>query len=579
MQQLRLINARRFARHAVGTPRHMPVSVAVFCLSLAFGGTPATAADGVRKILHTKHHTFFIPFSMRELANGDSTGLSQTPQRVELYVSGDQGRNWYPYQSREHHEDRFSFHAGRDGEYWFCVADYDAPEDAGKRPQLKVVVDSEPPEIDFEAQGNAAGQVEITWACADATLDPNTIQLQYRLDPRSQWAPISLEKPEASVNQIELRGTTKWWPPGAPQCEVQAIVQDKSGNSAQKSQQLVLANLATSATSPDAVVPTPHQPPPLASTNTQRPFVPPNQPTSRPPQDRPAAAAPGYPVPPQPSFQPLFQPDNQLHPPRPSPTPMPLGTGGLQPQAMFDPFSVVPGPGQTSPRGAQPPVTGSAPRLTNSRRFHLDYEIEEARDENIDRIEIWWTLDGARQWELLGIDEDRQSPFLVETVGDGTIGFSVLVIPSQGVTRLPPHGGQPADIWIHVDTTPPEGRITSARYGTGVHQGRLQIFWQADDRNLTGRPISLEFSHSPEGPWENIVSGVANIGRYDWIVNQPLPGDIFLRLTIEDAAGNRSASILREPISSYGLAPRGHIQGIRPANHVPSFSPTPAVRR
>ena len=65
----------------------------------------------------------------------------------------------------------------------FASADYDAPEDAGKRPQLKVIVDSEPPEIDFEAQRNAAGQVEITWACADATLDPNTIQLQYRLRP------------------------------------------------------------------------------------------------------------------------------------------------------------------------------------------------------------------------------------------------------------------------------------------------------------------------------------------------------------------------------------------------------------
>ena len=569
MQRLPLIHAQRCA-----CPDRCWVIGTIVSLSLMFGGFITVSAEGVRQILYTKHHTFFIPFSTSELPNSESFKQVDSPPQVQLFVSSDRGRSWHPYQTRDRRENRFSFRAGQDGEFWFCVANYGAPQDSSKQPQLKVFVDSRPPEVDFRARRNAVGQVEISWNCNDITLDPCTIQLQYRLDTLSQWEPIGLEIPGVSPCQVEMMGVVKWWPPRAPKCEVRAMVQDKSGNTAARTKRLELADLPVVEPSSEAVAVKPKQ-----STTTSTTNLPPGlaspQPSSAVGSKHQLANVPPH----HPQVQlpvPLSTPQKS---PRPSPTPAPVGTG-----AQFSPNMPVPVAAEQKVQ-QQPDLvapaspSGSVPRLTNSRRFHLDYTVEEARAENIDKVEVWWIRDGGNQWERMGFDEDLKSPYLVEIEEDGTFGFAILIKPHEGVTPSPPQNGRTADIRICVDTFSPEGRITAARYGTGIHQGCLHIFWEANDQNLTTLPISLAVSKSPEGPWQNIVSGIANTGRYDWLVNRPLPGEIYLRLVIEDAAGNRAVTVLPEPISSFGLAPRGRIQGIRPASVFRRFRPTPVVRQ
>ena len=66
----------------------------------------------------------------------------------------------------------------------------------------------------------------------------------------------------------------------------------------------------------------------------------------------------------------------------------------------------------------------------------------------------------------------------------------------NGLSGDVPQSGDLADMWIEVDQTSPERELLSAPYGDDVTQGSLVIRWQASDRNLGRRPISLYVSES-----------------------------------------------------------------------------------
>ena len=520
-------------------------------------------------LVHTKYQTFFVPFTV------DQTAGRPVADEYQLCVSNDRGVTWHDYQTRSSEQERFSFRAGRDDEYWFYVDRVGAPAAATRQPQLRVVVDSKPPVLDFEAMRHPDGPVELRWTASDPCLDANTVQFQYRLDPRTQWLPIPLELPNTNGYEREAGGAVKWWPPQTVQLEVQATVRDKCGNVGEQSKSLDITQLAVAPSAAYAGQPaTPKMPENRLAQRTGSAGLVPTA------SDGAVVTMPQHTAGPA---QPVSRPSVPLGPsPTPSPTPVlapyrpqPLGAAPLAGQGYAGQPPASPNPAPTWHGPAHP---AQAPRMTGSRRFYLDYEIREARSDNIESVEIWWTRDGGHAWEMLGVDEDGQSPFEVECEQDGVKGFSILVRPRRGVTPRPPSSGQPADVWIQVDSVKPSGRIVAARYGEGIHQGKLQIFWHANDRNLTAQPISLAHANTPQGPWQPIVDAVPNTGRYDWLVNQPLPGDIYLRLRVEDTAGNVGESILLEPISSHGLAPRGQIQGVRPAE-IPRFRPTMAMPR
>jgi hypothetical protein len=207
---------------------------------------------------------------------------------------------------------------------------------------------------------------------------------------------------------------------------------------------------------------------------------------------------------------------------------------------------------------------GEEPRVCRSPRFQLQYEVQQADQVGLAAVELWCTVDGGRQWSLYGEDHDRTSPFAVRLDREGTYGFRLVLRSQDGLAARPPQPGDPADLWLHADWTVPSARLTSAQYGSGSQLGKLLIGWQADDRHLADRPVSLFYAKNPDGPWTTIVDGLANTGQYAWQVDQRVPRDFYLRLRVADRAGNVGEDQLREPISSDGLAPRGRIRGVQP---------------
>jgi hypothetical protein len=147
---------------------------------------------------------------------------------------------------------------------------------------------------------------------------------------------------------------------------------------------------------------------------------------------------------------------------------------------------------------------GERPRMVNSRLFELEYDVDSVGPSGIGRVELWGTRDGGKTWRSFTVDSDRRSPLLVSVDEEGIYGFRVAVANGSGMGGKTPMAGDLPDLWIAVDLTKPTARIVSAQQGVDAEAGQLIISWQADDKTLATRPVSLSFRPSRTGPWLSI---------------------------------------------------------------------------
>ncbi len=173
---------------------------------------------------------------------------------------------------------------------------------------------------------------------------------------------------------------------------------------------------------------------------------------------------------------------------------------------------------------------GERPRMVNSRLFELEYDVDSIGPSGIGRVELWGTRDAGKTWRRFAVDNNNRSPLLVSVDEEGIYGFRVVVSNGAGLGGAPPQSGDLPDLWIGVDLTKPTARIVSAQQGTDSEAGRLIISWQADDKMLAARPVSLAFSQTLGGPWLPIASGLENTGRYAWPIDNRTPAAALLAI-------------------------------------------------
>lgn len=629
--------------------------------------------------LITKNNTFFIPFTTP--AEEHQAGV------VELFVSGDKGENWTLYQQRGPTENRFSFRAGADGEYWFSIRTLDMNGKATSRkkhaPQMKVIVDQTQPQFELTADAATPGQVHANWRILDANCVPASVRIEYKTGAKGPWQALSIHGGSTVKADGTIVGEVDWsLPRTAEDIFIRAEARDKADNLTVIERQIASSDaakntivplpaplptveVAKSPTGSPSIKPASRLPVVSAAPKSGGPAVMTNQywtPTPAPansqadstpsanypataeanpwviPKTTPKPVAPNsipnaipnphvnqlpnpasqLPDPaqqgsaqPQPALSPLPAPQiapsapqlpfNPLRPPKSSTTagtelPTPTPTWSQVPPLTPTPAigrSVNPNPPVASSFEPLPPAPASEAetlesqyqpanepndspsgmahpvdwRISNSRKFHLDYSVDASNAEKVHRVEVWYTDDGGQSWHHHGDDDDRISPYLARVNDDGMYGFRLLVQSREGLTMRPPMPGDPADIWIRVDKTPPTVAIRSAVYGRGNEQGKLAITWEAEDEDLFPSPISLLYSDAPTGPWRLIADNLANTGQYDWKAGDRVPSGIYLQIRARDRAGNVATQTLSEPIKAEGLAPQGHIRGFRPASH------------
>ena len=574
----------------------------------------------------TRQPDIEIPFSITAVGDGGAKTAA-----VQVYVSWDSGRNWHIYAEVPPDAGKFRFRAKRDAEFWFVTETVDRPgrppSDTPKWPQMRLVVDTQKPELRASAAINPAGLVEMTWSVTDPHLNVQSLKIEYQdaRDADGSWEPIAISPSQLTPSRGGLAGRIAFAPrAGLRTINLRCEIADAAGNKSFFHQQLAVPRSeqaprgGPSLASPLAGDPgarrwpsdnaLPGEAPARSSAGIDRiarseekrgadaPEVVPNphirldrlaaaarQGASEETIPPPSRAEAGETLPPPKSEQnqrgaglQLGAPANDELAPRETPAQQPrpsLSNADIGPIPDEEPLPPPSRPDKASEGiGRGPDVTttdaippGTQPRLTNARRFTLDYDVESVGPEGIAEVELWGTKDGGRTWLKWGSDPDKQSPMDVEVGSEATYGFRVVIVGKNGLEGNKPQGGDEADIWVSIDATRPAARITAAGYGTGENAGRLDIRWEASDANLGQRPVTLLYSDRPDGKFAVIAAGLENTGQYLWQFDPRSPRSLYLRLEVRDDAGNIAVDQLTDAIQIEGLIPKGRIRSLQPA--------------
>ncbi len=598
--------------------RHTLQIAILACLSTAF--VPAAWAQFGQPVRERKLPPAFAT-GKRELEIPFSITPGTTPEtqvvRVDVLISWDHGRNWFKYTEVAPDAGKFRFAAKKDMEFWFLTqaitAKDKAPKDEVKWPQMRLIVDTLKPDLRVTALINPSGQPELNWTVTDSTLSPPSLKIEFQdvSGGDENWHTVELSAKENVVAAAGIVGKkTLVLPAGTQAINLRAEVADVAGNRSVYSQHLMLPTQQDLAAAEQRE----RVPPQLADSSARRwpqenkrperkfegvASVPNTDGPSKSPAENAAeerepepklngnplagkghlAALPGNvgregirseaALPPPgaealpPVEQELPQDEPRTHPQPQQDDIGPIGTPQRESLPPTRPTRPEPD-ANTLPSGDSIPA-GDRLRLTRTRKFLLNYDVDIVGPEGVAEVELWGTSDGGKTWAKWGIDPDRTSPLEVEVSREAAYGFRIVIVGKNGLVGNRPSSGDEADIWIEIDATRPTARITTAAYGTGEHAGELDIRWEAEDQHLGPRPITLTFSDRADGRFTTIAAGLPNTGQYFWRFDPRSPRQIFLKLEVRDEAGNIAADQLAESINIEGMTPKGRIRSLTPA--------------
>lgn len=103
------------------------------------------------------------------------------------------------------------------------------------------------------------------------------------------------------------------------------------------------------------------------------------------------------------------------------------------------------------------------------------------------------------------------------------------------------------------DTVPPQAQTVFPNGGETL-SGTVTFRWTATDAfgDVTGVDIHLSRT-GPTGPFEEIALGLANSGRFDWVVTGPAAeNSAYLRVTAHDTGGNTTSDLSNAAFSIEG---------------------------
>jgi hypothetical protein len=216
-------------------------------------------------------------------------------------------------------------------------------------------------------------------------------------------------------------------------------------------------------------------------------------------------------------------------------------------------------------------------QVVNTKQVTLDFRVDKVGPSGIGRVDLWITEDLGKTWRLFPPANVDISPPIaseskadmrqlkVDLPGEGLYGFTVVVQSKAGLGKRPPVGGEPPQMRLEVDLTPPVAQLYAPEPDPN-RPNALIISWTATDRNIGPRPITLQWAERKEGTWETIDKNLENTGRYSWELPANFPPRVYLRLIVQDAAGNPSTAETREPVLVDLSEPEGKIIGLTKKN-------------
>jgi hypothetical protein len=216
-------------------------------------------------------------------------------------------------------------------------------------------------------------------------------------------------------------------------------------------------------------------------------------------------------------------------------------------------------------------------QVVNRRQVRLEYEVTKSGSSGIGSAEVYVTLDEGLNWALAATEPVTLSPADAAGVGpqrmgvmlpltqEGIVhGFTLVVKSKAGLGRPAPQRGEPPQIRVELDATPPDASLLNVAADPNRKEA-LVINYKATDRNLANMPVQLEWAERRDGPWHAVSEGeMSNSGRFLWTVPQLVPPSVYMRLTVKDKAGNVAIAQTPDPLLVDLHVPEFNVLGIQP---------------
>lgn len=212
---------------------------------------------------------------------------------------------------------------------------------------------------------------------------------------------------------------------------------------------------------------------------------------------------------------------------------------------------------------APPPSAAGKPRLVNSPKAALDYQIEGVGPSGVSKVEIWITGDGGKTWTRRAEDPDMISPAVVDLPGEGVHGLIVHAVNGSGGGDPPPGPNASPDIVLEVDSTRPAARILAIKPSGPEATGAIDISYAVADKNLGHQPVTLLVASRKGGPWTPLAQRVANTGTFRWDVPRHAGYEFHFRVEAIDLAGNLGAAETDQAVRFDTSRPKARVVQVR----------------
>ena len=546
------------------------------CLLLTTAGRMATAESPTTlpELVRTSQRVFAIPFRVPKPTTPDAATV-----RVELNVSRDFGLTWSVAGRATPNESSIAYRADTDGEYWFRIRAIDRENRArgGEGPDIRVLVDAAAPRLAGRVWKGSDGEIICRYAAADDSIAVEKTRFAYRL-AGGQWKSIAAEPVLARQSPAHLIGEEIWWAgQEIDNLTVQIEVTDAGGH--QTSRQFALlpsdpgvtqAQLAREIQAP--ILPGATDMPldgrgrSTASVMIKAEAEPANDQQLSRAQVRRAGSGSLSPA--------AWQADTG----RPwsdgepglavsgkdgsGTAPIAAGGGGeqisAQPIIRVGPPTlaevVIPEPeaaGELSERAALAAEYRGRPlHLLKARQFRWQYNFAVPTDLGGPfRVELWTTQDAGSSWQRTAVDSDTTSPITVEFPAEGLFGCRLEIVRDSPGEPLGPRPGEEPACWIGIDETPPQVTQLAAEPAADGAAGEFLITYACEDQLALPDHVRLSYSPHATGPWATIASEQPASGSYAWQPHRSLPGRVFVRVEMPDAAGNVGERTTAEPVA------------------------------
>ena len=189
-------------------------------------------------------------------------------------------------------------------------------------------------------------------------------------------------------------------------------------------------------------------------------------------------------------------------------------------------------------------------------RVSFDPELLELR--RVREYRLWWRGPTESAWRIACSATPEEQPMLFEASAPGRVALSASAVYDDGGEVFVPQSGQAPQAWLVIDETPPAIAWRGA-HGQQV-LGRaptLELEWTAEEAQFGRDPMRLAYSVDGGLTWKPIGEKPARLGanRHSWRVPGEVSGDVIVRVTARDLAGNECGEEIALVYARGGLVP------------------------